>query len=203
MTGARPRPPTRSSQPPVLGCRIRSPAGGFRTARSLTLNRGKQAQRPEEMLEVTLRQRQARTEGRWGAGTTGWSQDPLGASGEDSTRSLTLCESTVMETQRSPLLGSDFDSLGLFLEDGCQKLLVCRSDRSQSGNRGRQEGRRKRFSLSPRFGRGARAGTSLLVCRPKAPLLLCERVRDCNGSPGVLEVGGIDRLKGPPLGDFI
>lgn len=113
VTGARPRPPTRSSQPPILGCQIQSPAGGFRTARSLTLNRGKQAQRPEKMIEVTVRQRHAWTEGRWGAGTTGWSQDPVGASGEDSTRSLTLCESTVMETQLSPLLGSDFDSPGL------------------------------------------------------------------------------------------
>lgn len=66
-----------------------------------------------------------------------------------------------------------------------------------------QEGRRKRFSLLPRFGRVARAGTSLLVSRPKAPLLLCEQVWDCNGSPGVLEVEGIDRLKGPSLGDFV
>ena len=133
MTGARPRPPIRSSQSPILRCRIRSPAGGFRTARSLTLNRGKQAQRPEEMIEVTLRQRQARTEGRWGAGTTGWSRDPVGASGEDSTRSLTLCESTVMETQLSPLLGSDFDFPGLFVEDGCQGLLGLEASGLQKG----------------------------------------------------------------------
>lgn len=75
----------------VLGAWVWSPAGGTRgsaygTARSLTLKRGKQAQSPEEMGKVTLRQRLAGMEGVGARVSPG----PL----ENSARSLAHCEST-------------------------------------------------------------------------------------------------------------
>lgn len=54
-----------------------------------------------------------------GAGTTRLPQNPVEASGEDSTGSLAPCESTVMEAHLLPLLGSDFDPVGLFIGAGC------------------------------------------------------------------------------------
>lgn len=86
------------------------------------------------MIKIAVRQRQARTEGRWGARTAGSSQDPFGASGEHTTRSLVLRESTVMEAQLSLLLGSDFDPLGLFIEAGCQSLLGLEASSLQKGH---------------------------------------------------------------------
>lgn len=57
--------------------------------------------------------------------------------------------------------------------------------------------------MLPSSGRVTRAGTSLLVSRLKAPLLLCELAWACSGSPGVPEADVIDRLRSHLFGDFV